>query len=170
MATKHKSKTTSIIVLTAASVSAFLAWANYAEIDQVSRASGQVIPAGRVQLLQSTDGGVISAILVKEGDIVHKGQKLVQLDRVKIEAAADEGLCRFCCCCFPIFCFKDLKRPRCKIVSFCLLKKKRALYRFFSYSFFITPADKGDFSWLRFLCRMASSCCICFSRLCLILS
>ena len=91
MATKHQSKTTSIIMLTAASVGAFLAWASYAEIDQVSRASGQVIPAGRVQLVQSTDGGVILSILVKEGDVVRKGQKLVQLDRVKIEAAAEEG-------------------------------------------------------------------------------
>ncbi len=91
MAAKHASKTTSIITLTAASVCAFLAWANYAEIDQVSRASGQVIPAGRVQLVQSSDGGVILSILVREGDIVRKGQKLVQLDRVKIEAAADEG-------------------------------------------------------------------------------
>ncbi len=91
MATKRKSKTTSIIMVTAASVGAFLAWASYAEIDQVSRASGQVIPAGRVQLIQSTDGGVIASILVKEGDVVRKGQKLVQLDRVKIEAAADEG-------------------------------------------------------------------------------
>ncbi len=91
MAAKHVSKTTSIITLTAASVCAFLAWANYAEIDQVSRASGQVIPAGRVQLVQSSDGGVILSIMVREGDIVRKGQKLVQLDRVKIEAAADEG-------------------------------------------------------------------------------
>jgi len=91
MAAKNASKTTSIIMLTAASVCAFLAWASYAEIDQVSRASGQVIPAGRVQLVQSTDGGVILSIMVKEGDVVRKGQKLVLLDRVKIEAAADEG-------------------------------------------------------------------------------
>lgn len=91
MAPKKHSKTTSIILLTAASVAALMTWASFAEIDQTSRATGQVIPAGRVQLVQSTDGGVILAILVKEGDHVTKGQKLVQLDRVKIQAAAEEG-------------------------------------------------------------------------------
>lgn len=85
------SRSSSIIIVTASSVAAFLIWASVAEIDQVSRASGQVIPAGRVQLIQSTDGGVISEILVKEGDVVRKGQKLVQLDRLKIEAAVEEG-------------------------------------------------------------------------------
>lgn len=91
MATTYRSKSTSIIMLTAAAVGSFLVWASIAEIDQVSRATGQVIPAGRVQLVQSNDGGVIGAILVREGDHVRKGQKLVTLDRVKIQAAVEEG-------------------------------------------------------------------------------
>jgi len=66
-------------------------WAAYAQLDQVSRAPGQVIPTGRVQLLQSSDGGVISAIYVKEGDHVRKDQKLVQLDDIKIKAAVGEA-------------------------------------------------------------------------------
>lgn len=91
MASNTRSKSTSIILLTATAVGAFLTWASIAEIDQVSRATGQVIPAGRVQLVQSNDGGVIGSIFVKEGDHVRKGQKLVALDRVKIEAAVEEG-------------------------------------------------------------------------------
>ena len=91
MAGVPRTSSTSIIALTALAVASFGIWASFAEIDQISRATGQVIPAGRVQVLQSNDGGVIGAILVKEGDHVRKGQKLVVLDRVKIEASVAEG-------------------------------------------------------------------------------
>lgn len=91
MADRSRKSSTSIIGITALAVACFLVWASFAEIDQVSRATGQVIPAGRVQLLQSNDGGVISAIFVKEGDHVRKGQTLVLLDQVKIEASVEEG-------------------------------------------------------------------------------
>ena len=80
-----------VIILTALAIAGFIGWASLAEIDQVSRASGQVIPSGRIQIVQSTDGGVIEAISVKEGDRVRKGQVLVTLDRVRLAAAVDEG-------------------------------------------------------------------------------
>ena len=80
-----------VISLTAIAFAGFVVWASFAEIDQVSRAGGQVIPSGRVQVVQSTDGGVIAAINVKEGDRVKKGQTLVTLDRVRLAAAVDEG-------------------------------------------------------------------------------
>ena len=80
-----------VIALSGLSVAAFVAWAGYAEIDQVSRATGQVIPSGRVQIVQSSDGGVIKEIHVREGDRVAKGQVLVTLDRVRLAAAVDEG-------------------------------------------------------------------------------
>ena len=80
-----------VIILTALALAGFVGWASLAEIDQVSRASGQVIPSGRIQIVQSTDGGVIVTISVKEGDRVRKGQVLVTLDRVRLAAAVDEG-------------------------------------------------------------------------------
>lgn len=80
-----------IIILTATALAGFLIWAGWAELDQVSHATGQVIPAGRVQVIQSTDGGVIGEILAKEGDRVKKGQILVRLDRVRTEAAVAEA-------------------------------------------------------------------------------
>lgn len=80
-----------VILLTAAALVGFIGWASFAKIDQVSRATGQVIPSGRVQIVQSTDGGVIETINVKEGDRVRKGQILVTLDRVRLAAALDEG-------------------------------------------------------------------------------
>lgn len=80
-----------VINLTAIALAGLLLWAGFAEIDQVSRATGQVIPAGRVQVIQSADGGVIGEILVREGDRVRRGQKLVVLDPVRIQAAVEES-------------------------------------------------------------------------------
>lgn len=80
-----------IIFLSATAVATFVGWAGLAEIDQVSRAGGQVIPAGRLQIIQSMDGGEINAIFVREGDFVRKGQVLVSLDQTKIAPAVEEG-------------------------------------------------------------------------------
>jgi adhesin transport system membrane fusion protein len=80
-----------VINVTAVALIGLLVWAGWAEIDQVSRAMGQVIPAGRVQVIQSADGGVIGEILVREGDRVRRGQKLVVLDPVRIQAAVEES-------------------------------------------------------------------------------
>ena len=80
-----------VIFLSLIALLGFIGWASVAEIDQVSRATGQVIPSGRVQIVQSTDGGVIAGINVKEGDLVRKGQVLVTLDRVRLAAGVDEG-------------------------------------------------------------------------------
>jgi len=68
-----------------------ISWAFWAELDQVSRAQGNVIPAGRVQVIQSTDGGQITRILVREGDAVKKGELLVQLDQTKLRASVGEA-------------------------------------------------------------------------------
>lgn len=91
MALPSRTSSTSIIALTAVALASFLIWASFSEIDQVSRATGRVIPAGRVQVLQSNEGGVITAILVREGDQVRQGQTLVVLDKVKLQAAVEEG-------------------------------------------------------------------------------
>jgi adhesin transport system membrane fusion protein len=65
----------------------FLIWASVSNIDQVSRAQGQVIASSRTQVIQSSDGGVIEEMLVKEGDMVKKGELLVKLDKTKVEAS-----------------------------------------------------------------------------------
>ena len=80
-----------IIITSAVAVFSFVLWARWAELDQISRATGQVIPIGKVQVMQSADGGVIDEIRVREGDLVKKGQLLVLIDRVKVEAAVEES-------------------------------------------------------------------------------
>ena len=65
----------------------FLLWAWQAELDQITRAQGQIIASGRTQIIQASDGGVLSQLLVKEGDKVERGQLLAQLDANKLRAA-----------------------------------------------------------------------------------
>lgn len=69
----------------------FAYWASTAEIDQVTRAQGAVIASSRTQVIQSSDGGVLQEMLVKEGDQVIKGQLLARLDRTKPESAYFES-------------------------------------------------------------------------------
>jgi adhesin transport system membrane fusion protein len=61
-------------------------WASLAEIDQTTRAQGQVIPVSRSQIIQSFDGGVLEELLVREGDKVEKGQLLARLDRTRMQS------------------------------------------------------------------------------------
>ena len=83
----HNSKLRLVPALSGVVLVAGLVWAAFADIDQISRAPGQVIPAGRTQIVQSADGGVIDKIFIKEGDLVKRGQLLVTLDSVKLVAA-----------------------------------------------------------------------------------
>ena len=63
----------------------FLAWANWAQLDQVTRAPGTVIASSRTQIIQSQDGGTISDLLVREGDTVEAGEVLLRFDRTRME-------------------------------------------------------------------------------------
>lgn len=68
----------------------FFIWANYSELDTITRGQGAVIANSKTQSIQSFDGGVIENIHVKEGDTVQKNQILVTLEKTKIEAAFKE--------------------------------------------------------------------------------
>lgn len=61
-------------------------WANFAEIDEVTHANGQVISSQRTQIIQNLEGGILGAVLVGEGEIVEKGTPLAQLDNKLAES------------------------------------------------------------------------------------
>ncbi len=71
----------------ALAIAGFLFWANWAELDQITRATGQVIASSRNQVIQAPDGGVLAALPVREGVEVKRGELLVQFDRTRTEAA-----------------------------------------------------------------------------------
>lgn len=65
-------------------------WAYFAEIDQVSRASGQIIASQRTQVVQSPDGGVLKSILVREGEEVRTGQLIATIEPNRAQALNDD--------------------------------------------------------------------------------
>ena len=83
-----------IIIAISVSLIGFIAWSFWAELDQVTRAQGRVVPFARVQVVQSEEGGVISAINVREGDRVRAGQVLIELDEVQLAASLEESRAR----------------------------------------------------------------------------
>lgn len=64
-----------------------LVWAYFAQIDQVTRATGTVIASARTQDIQAVEGGVLTDILVREGEEVTQGQLLVTLEEERAQAA-----------------------------------------------------------------------------------
>ena len=82
----------SLIIATIAVVLVgFIAWSNWAELDQVTRAPGRVVPFARVQIIQSEQDGAITNIAVREGEQVKAGELLIELDTVQLEAAVREA-------------------------------------------------------------------------------
>ncbi len=69
----------------------FLIWSQFASLDQISHAQGQVIAVAKTQEIQAATDGVIEKILVKEGQKVAKGEKLVELEKDKARAAYDDS-------------------------------------------------------------------------------
>jgi adhesin transport system membrane fusion protein len=65
-------------------------WANFATLDEVTRGSGKTIPSGHIQVIQNLEGGILLEILVKEGEVVEKGQTLLKLDAVRFTSSYNE--------------------------------------------------------------------------------
>ena len=68
-----------------------LMWAAVSQIDEVTRGEGKVIPSRQLQVLQSLDGGVVSEILVREGDIVEAEQILLRIDQTRFTSSVRES-------------------------------------------------------------------------------
>ncbi len=64
-------------------IAALISWAYYAQVDEIVRGEGKVVPFGENKMIQNLEGGIVKDILVKEGDIVVKGQTLLKIDNLK---------------------------------------------------------------------------------------
>src|SRR3954470_15006671 len=78
-----------IIVASAAAFTLFLLWASLAQLDEVTRGQGKVIPSSKLQVITAADPATVSEMLVRSGQRVHKGQLLARLDNP--ESAAQLG-------------------------------------------------------------------------------
>lgn len=57
-----------------------LLWANFAVLEEVTTGEGKAIPSSKVQVIQNLEGGIVTEIFVREGQIVDKGDVLMRLD------------------------------------------------------------------------------------------
>jgi len=65
-------------------------WAKQSELEEVTRGEGRVVPFGKIQIVQSLEGGIVDAIHVSVGDRVEKGQLLLNIDDTSFTASVGE--------------------------------------------------------------------------------
>ncbi len=82
-------------IMTALAVFSFIIWAKFAILDEVTRGEGQVIPSSRIQVIQNLEGGIVSEILVNQGEIVEKDQVLLRIDNSTAESTFEESQSRY---------------------------------------------------------------------------
>jgi adhesin transport system membrane fusion protein len=70
---------------------ALILWASFAKVDEVTRGEGRVIPSKQVQVIQSLDGGIVSEILVHEGQTVTVGSPLIRIDETRAVSSLREN-------------------------------------------------------------------------------
>jgi adhesin transport system membrane fusion protein len=75
-----------LLYAVAAFVVVFLVWADHAVLDEVTRGQARVIPSSQVQLIQNLEGGILADVMVREGDVVDKGQVLLRIDNRRAES------------------------------------------------------------------------------------
>ncbi|MCR9275381.1 MULTISPECIES: HlyD family type I secretion periplasmic adaptor subunit [Mameliella] len=78
------------IWLCAGSVWAFIIWANFAWLDEIVRGDGEIISSSRPQIIQNLEGGILSELLVKEGDEVLRGDVLARLHGTQFRSSVDD--------------------------------------------------------------------------------
>jgi len=72
----------------------FIVWANFAILQESTVATATVIPLSRVQVISNMEGGIITQMLVKEGDVVEKDQVLLDLDPTRFISSLNETQAR----------------------------------------------------------------------------
>ena len=80
---KSPSKMSRVLKIWLFTIVAFILWASFAEIDEITRGDGKVIPYGDNQVIQNLEGGIIESILVKEGEFIKKGDVILKINNSK---------------------------------------------------------------------------------------
>lgn len=79
-----------VLIITLFVISAIV-WMNWAQIDVVIRGSGKVSTASQVQNIQSLEGGIVSEIMVVEGQTVSADQPLIKISDVAFSSSFEEN-------------------------------------------------------------------------------
>ncbi len=88
---KHRKNTQLFFLICSSFAAVSILWMFIFNIDIISNAEGQVIPAGEVKTIQHLEGGIIDKILIKESDVVKMNDPLVILAATASEVDVDEA-------------------------------------------------------------------------------
>lgn len=84
-----------LLYLVVACLTVATIWAHFAVLDEVTVGVGKVIPSSQVQSIQNLEGGILSQLLVREGDVVDKDQVLIRIDDTKFASTYREGRAKY---------------------------------------------------------------------------
>ena len=93
--TRTPTKTGRVIKIWIFSIFAFIVWAYLAEIDEITRGNGDVVPYGQNQIIQNLEGGIVEAILINEGQLVKKGEVILKINNSKSFSTAESNAMKF---------------------------------------------------------------------------
>lgn len=84
-------KSSLLIWIVCVGLSILIAWAWLFKLEEVSTGTGKVVPSSKEQVIQSLEGGILTKLNVREGEIVEQGQVLAQLDPTRFESNVGES-------------------------------------------------------------------------------
>lgn len=84
-----------LLRITLVAVLVFIGWAALTQVEEITRGDGRVVPSLQLQVLQSLDGGIVSSIMVHEGDVVQADQPLIQIDSTRFESSVKESRAQY---------------------------------------------------------------------------
>ncbi|MCW8838500.1 MAG: HlyD family type I secretion periplasmic adaptor subunit [Thiovulaceae bacterium] len=73
----------------------FIVWASLAEIDEITRGDGDVVPYGQNQIIQNLEGGIVESIFVHEGQMIQKGDKILKINNAQSISKSETNKMKF---------------------------------------------------------------------------
>lgn len=67
-----------------------LVWAHFARVEEITQGEGKIISKSREQVIKILESGIIDELLVREGDVVEKGQPLVKINPTRAQSTYQE--------------------------------------------------------------------------------
>jgi len=84
-------KARKLVALVCITLVSTIVWASFATLEEAVVGQGSVVPAQAVQRVENIDGGILKQVLVKEGQLVGQGEKLILLEDIRFSAALSES-------------------------------------------------------------------------------
>lgn len=89
---QHQARSTRLLLwISLLAIGALITWASFAEIDEMVKGEGKVVPSQQVQVIQSLDGGIVQEIMVRSGERVEPGQILLRIDPTRYSSSLGEN-------------------------------------------------------------------------------